>query len=90
MFRDYSVYRVPVHPAFRAEIKRNALVGGLGLEVGQGGAGFTKVWESGSEASFSRGVMTAVGDSFIFNLALGITLPLASMASSANGGSCLV
>jgi len=45
-----------VHPAFRAEINRNALIWpGVARVV----PGFTKVWASGSEASFSRGVMTS-------------------------------
>ncbi|MGH8586290.1 MAG: hypothetical protein ACREWE_08955, partial [Gammaproteobacteria bacterium] len=50
---------------------------GLGLEAGQGAAGLRgKVLASGSEARFSKGVLTTLGSCSY--------LPLASVVSSAN------
>lgn len=72
MFRDYSVYRVPVHPAFRAEIKRNALVG---EPWPGGGPGWCRLYEGmgiGQRGQLLQGrPEQPVGVAFLY-LALGI------------------
>ena len=45
--------------AVASEINRNALLGGLGLELGQGGAGLYEGMGIGQRGEFLQGVMTS-------------------------------